>query len=96
MGAPPVNNTFSLLTRLLPATLEVEQQHEAERLREATQAEEMRFQEELKRRQARPRSLFPQTSHVVPDLVLHQQAQLRNLGDVETLNLPLIRTNRTR
>ena len=65
---PPVIDTFSLLTELLPATLELEQQREAERLREATQAEEIRFQEELKRRQARPRNLLPQISNAVPDL----------------------------
>jgi hypothetical protein len=65
---PSVIDTFSLLTELLPATLELEQQREVERLREATQAEEMRFQEELKRRQARLRNLLPQISNAVPDL----------------------------
>ena len=56
---PSVIHTFSLLTKLLLATLELEQQREAERLREATQAEETRFQEELRRRQI---------SHAVSDL----------------------------
>ena len=70
---PFVIDTFSLLTKFLPATRELEQQREAERLQEAAQVEEARFQEELRRRQiphavsdlehgpATPASVMPQS-----------------------------------
>jgi hypothetical protein len=77
-----------MLTKLLLATLKLEQQREVERLREATQAEEKRFQEALRKRQAQPRNLLPHISFsTAPDLEknsTHQSAEPRSLGDHET------------
>ena len=65
---PSFIGIFCMLMGILAAILEVERQHEAERLQEATQAEEMRLQEELKRRQARSRNLLLQTTSAIADL----------------------------